>query len=132
MDDFSVFSFIGTLSVVLLTVALVILAKKQRVLQQTLHDSQAKIDALQSELNALYGGAAGVGSHLAKLEAQVNTLSDRQEQLDVRDPTTQNYNLAIDLVHQGAGVDELVRQCGLLHEEAELLVRLHGSPSLSP
>lgn len=86
------------------------------------------MEELQTELNALYSGAAGVGSHLAKLEAQVNSLSDRQEQLDVRDPTTQNYNLAIDLVHQGAGVEELMRQCGLLHEEAELLVRLHGTP----
>ncbi len=130
MEDFSVFTLVGIVSFALLTVALVIVGKKQRLLNQQLRDSQARIEAMQTELNALYSGAAGVGSHLAKLEAQVINLSDRQEQLDVRDPTTQNYNLAIDLVHQGAGVDELMRQCGLLHEEAELLVRLHGSPSL--
>jgi len=130
MDDFSILTLIGMVIVALLACALAVIAKKQQHLRQTLIHSQARIDALQAELNALYSGAAGVGSHLAKIEAQVNALSDRQEQQDVRDPTTQNYNLAIDLVHQGVGVEELMRQCGLLHEEAELLVRLHGSPSL--
>ncbi len=130
MDDFSILILAGAVIVVLLSFALIVLGKKQRLLQQNINDSLARIDALQAELNALYSGAAGVGSHLAKIEAQVNSLTDRQEQLDINDPTTQNYNLAIDLVHQGAGAEELMRQCGLLHEEAELLVRLHGTPSL--
>lgn len=128
MDDFSIFTLLGVVFIIALSCGLIVLAKKLGAVQLQLAESQSRMEELQTELNALYSGAAGVGSHLAKLEAQVNSLSDRQEQLDVRDPTTQNYNLAIDLVHQGAGVEELMRQCGLLHEEAELLVRLHGTP----
>ena len=127
MIDLSLFSLI---LVVILAIALMLVWKKQGELRRLVADKEQQLQRHQQELNALYTGAAGVGSHLARLENQVNSLTDRQEQLDVRDPTTQNYSLAIDLVHQGADANELVRQCGLMHEEAELLVRLHGPHSL--
>ena len=123
-------SLLSLILVVLLALALIMVWKKQGELRQILADKEQVLLQHQEELKALYRGAAGVGSHLARLENQVNTLTDRQEQIDIHDPSTQNYNVAIQLVHQGAAADELVRQCGLLHEEAELLVRLHGPQSL--
>ena len=123
-------SLLSLILVLLLALALLVVWKKQGELRHLISEKEQQLQRHQEELKALYTGAAGVGSHLARLENQINSLTDRQEQLDVRDPTTHNYNLAIDLVHQGADADELVRQCGLLHEEAELLVRLHGPQSL--
>lgn len=119
-------SLLSLILVVLLALALLLLWKKQGELRRVISDSERQLQRHQEELKALYSGAAGVGSHLARLDTQVTTLSDRQEQIDVHDPTTQNYTLAIDLVRQGADATELMRQCGLLREEAELLVRLHG------
>ena len=113
-----------------LAAALLLLAKKQSRLQQELLDNQTRLDRMMDELKALYAGAAGQGNHIARLEVQMNNLSDRQEQLDVRDPTSQSYSEAIELILSGASIEELVRR-GLRREEAELLMRLHGEESLS-
>jgi len=121
--------FIAIGLVVVLAVALVLLAKRQSRLQQALNQSQERIDHLMDELKALYAGAAGQGNHIARIEEQINQLSDRQEQIDVQDPTSQSYSEAIELIQSGASADELVRH-GLRREEAELLMRLHGRQSL--
>jgi hypothetical protein len=123
-------SLLALILVIVLALALLLLWKKQGELRRIITEKEQQLQRHQQELTALYSGAAGVGSHLARLENQINSLTDRQEHLDVRDPTAHNYSLAIDLVRHGAAADELVRQCGLLHEEAELLVRLHGPQSL--
>ncbi len=114
---------------IVLAAALVFLAKKQSNLQQALFENQTKVDRLMDELKAIYAGAAGQGGHIARLEQQMHTLSDRQEQLDDRDPTTQGYSEAIELIRAGASAEELVRH-GLRREEAELLLRMHGEQSL--
>lgn len=113
---------------VVLAVAL-LLAKKQSRLERALAENQERVDRLMDELKALYAGAAGQGSHIARIEAQMNQLSERQEQFDVKDPTSQSYSEAIELIQSGASIDELVRH-GLRREEAELLMRLHGEQSL--
>jgi len=123
-------SLLSLILVVVLALALIVIWKKQGDLRHLITEKEHQLQRHHEDLQALYKGAAGLGSHLARLENQINRLSDRQEQLDVRDLSTHNYNLAIDLVHQGADADELVRKCGLLHEEAELLVRLHGPRSV--
>lgn len=119
-------SLILLIAVAVLAMALMVMWKKQAELRHTIELNEERLLRYQQEITALYTGAAGVGSHIARLENQISTLTDRQEQIDVRDPATQNYSLAIELAQQGAGAADLVRKCGLLHEEAELLVRLHG------
>jgi Tfp pilus assembly protein PilO len=121
--------FVAIALVAMLAAALVVLAKKQSAMRRELSDSQARIEQLMEELKALYAGAAGQGSHIARIEQQISSLSDRQEQLDVQDPTTQSYSEAIELIHAGASIEELTRR-GLRREEAELLMRMHGSQSL--
>ncbi|MDZ4262288.1 MAG: DUF2802 domain-containing protein [Pseudomonadota bacterium] len=115
---------------IFLALALLLIYRKQSQLRHAVAENGQLLQRHQEELKALYSGAAGVGSHLIRLENQINDLTDRQEQQEIHDPASQNYHLAIDLVHQGADVSALVSQCGLLHEEAELLVRLHGPQSL--
>ncbi len=112
--------------VVLLTMVVLMFCRKHRQLRDAIVENGRQLQRHQQELAALYAGAAGVGSHLVRLENQIHGLTDRQEKQETHDPVAQNYHLAIDLVHQGASARQLVEQCGLLHEEAELLVRLHG------
>lgn len=118
-----------TTLLIILTLVVWRLAERQSRLRQALADNQERIDRLMDEMKALYAGAAGQGGHIARIEEQVSQLSERQEQLDTRDPTTQSYSEAIELILSGASVDELVRH-GLRREEAELLMRLHGERSL--
>lgn len=127
MADLSVFVIIAVAA--LLVVALLTLAKKQSRMQRQLFESQRRVEQLMEELKAIYAGAAGQGNHIARIEAQLRQLSDRQEQLDEQDPTNQNYSDAIELIQSGASTDELVRH-GLRREEAELLMRMHGAQSL--
>lgn len=121
--------YVAIALIVLLAAALVVLAKKQSGMRRELSDNQARIEQLMEELKALYAGAAGQGNHIARIEEQISNLTDRQEQLDVHDPTSQSYSEAIELIHAGASIDELIRR-GLRREEAELLMRMHGSQSL--
>lgn len=120
--------FIFSAFIAALATAVVLLAKKQSRLQRALAENQAKTERLMDELKALYAGAAGQGNHISRLETQMNSLSDRQEQLDVKDPTSQSYSEAIEMIQSGASIDDLL-QHGLRREEAELLMRLHGEHS---
>ena len=123
MIDLALFTLIFVL---LLTVVVLMFYRKHRQLRDAIVENGRQLQQHQQELAALFAGAAGVGSHLVRLESQIHGLTDRQEKQDAHDPVAQNYHLAIDLVHQGASARQLVEQCGILHEEAELLLRLHG------
>ncbi len=123
MQNFIVVLIIVNL-VALLAITFALLARLRRQ-QREIERIEQELASVSSELQALYAGAAGLGTHLARLESQLNTLSDRQAQLDVRDGTTSSYSDAIELVHQGASEEDLMERCGLLREEAELLIRLH-------
>ena len=114
-------------NVVLLIIVSIVLAYRQRHARKEIDRNKTEIHALRSELGALYAGAAGVGSQLARIESKLSTLSDRQDQVEGGDSSTiVSYNQAIEMVHQGANVEQLMNSCGLLREEAELLIQLHG------
>lgn len=116
-----VFSLIG-----ILLLGGIVLIQRQRRLSRELSTVRQQLKVIENELRALYAGAAGVGSHLARVESKLGNLSYRQDQMDVHDPTIQTYNQAIEMAQRGASVNDLMKRCGLLREEAELLVRLHG------
>jgi hypothetical protein len=103
-----------------------ILIQRQRRFSRELNSANLRIKVIENELRALYAGAAGVGTHLARVESKLGNLSYRQDQMDVHDPSVQTYNQAIEMAQRGASVADLVKRCHLLREEAELLVRLHG------
>ncbi|MBI3771237.1 MAG: DUF2802 domain-containing protein [Gammaproteobacteria bacterium] len=125
MDTISaiiVFSLIGVL-----LLGGMILIRRQRRLNRELNSACLRIKVIENELRALYAGAAGVGTHLARVESKLGNLSYRQDQMDVHDPSVQTYNQAIEMAQRGASVTDLMKRCHLLREEAELLVRLHGT-----
>lgn len=85
----------------------------------------ATIQHLRDDVQALCTGAANVGKHLAGMEQKIRRLSERQDQVELRDPAQQAYGHAIRLAQRGADIDELIASCGLARGEAELLMRLH-------
>ncbi len=85
----------------------------------------AAIRTLQDDFAALCNGAVGVGDHLFHVEQNVRRLSQRQDQVDMHDPTQQSFDHAVRLVENGATIEEVMSQCGLVRSEAELIAMLH-------
>lgn len=86
---------------------------------------QAAIRSLQDDLTALCDGAVGVGDHLSRVEQHLRRLAERQDQVDMYDPSLQAFDIAVQMVQGGAPVDEIMAKCGLVRSEAELLITLH-------
>ncbi|HEB57686.1 MAG TPA: DUF2802 domain-containing protein, partial [Gammaproteobacteria bacterium] len=80
---------------------------------------------LHRDFRALTAAARGVGQRVLEIERRQRNLAERQDQLDLYDAANQSYDQAISLVHQGMGVTELVKNCGLSEGEAELIYLLH-------
>lgn len=107
-------------------IAVVFVQRKAARLERSLAEQTERTTKLQDEIRALLSGATGLTEHLAKAQAQLKRLSQRQDQLDMRDPQTQAYDYAITIARRGASREELMRRCGLVRDEAELLVRMYG------
>lgn len=107
-------------------VAIVYLQRNSARLERRLVEQSDRVSKLQDEIRALLSGAAGVTEHLAKAQSQIKRLSERQDQFDMRDPQAQAYDYAITLARRGATREELMARCGLVRDEAELLVRMNG------
>lgn len=82
---------------------------------------------LREDMQALCTGATNMGKHFATLEQKLRRVSERQDQIELRDPAQQTYGHAIRLAQRGADIEELIAHCGLARGEAELLLRLHGN-----
>jgi len=83
------------------------------------------IRELQKDLGALCTGASGVSGHLSRVDQQVKRITERQDKVEIQDPENRAYHQAIRMIRNGAGIDELMTNCGLVRSEAELLVMLH-------
>ena len=112
--------------------ALVSVAGLLRVVQKQQREIktlQEKAEFLTSSLNALCSGAVGVDHRVARLEQRGRDLEHRQDSFETQKHSERPYGEAIQLVHQGASVMRLVEELGLSHNEAELVVMLHGAKS---
>lgn len=99
---------------------------KSRNTRRLLKAQSEQFNNLETTVSAACAGFAGMSENIGRLEQQVRRLGDRQDQLDMRDPVTRSHEHAIKLARGGASIDELITICGLVRDEADLLIRLHG------
>ena len=124
---------------VLMAVALLRLWREQKKLKQALGDLHADIHRSSGDVAGLCSAALAVDKRLAANESRLSTVLDdlntRQQaapppQTQViaedDDEQPQGYQKAIEKIRRGAGLEELVKSCGLTRDEAVLLIRLHG------
>ncbi len=116
---------LGVVNVLLIILVLRLYSQQRR--NNRCHE--LKIKLLNDDVSALCAGAAGVGGHLNKLEQKMKRVLERQDQLDLRDPSDRALDQASRMVRQGATVEELISTCGLVRAEAELLMLLHRAKS---
>jgi hypothetical protein len=96
----------------------------QRLKEEVARES-GRVGTLERDLQALCAGVRGWGDAVVRLEGRVHRVSERQDELALREPDQGVYLQAIRLVQQGAGVEDLVASCALPQSEAELLYALH-------
>ncbi len=97
--------------------------------------------ALQEELMLISSENTALGRRISLLEMQQSQVIRQQEQEHQHQqqhqyqqpiqsgPVGQAYEVAVNLVRKGTEVDELISTCGLSHGEADLIMKLYGTPT---
>ncbi len=86
---------------------------------------QVLINVLRNEIQGMTGSSIGMGKRLMTVEQKLDIAVEKQHELENRDPGVLAYNQAARLMEMGAGVDDLVKSCGIGRPEAELMALLH-------
>ncbi|MDO9425029.1 MAG: DUF2802 domain-containing protein [Methylobacter sp.] len=121
-------------AIVMMLVVLFWLVRTQRKLK---HDYQALNDIVHGNTNDIVGlctaaltvdsRIAAVDNRIAVTDGQINDLATKLAEVEQNDQPDHAYSVDIRKVRSGAGVHELMQSSGLSHDEAALLIRLHGS-----
>ncbi len=124
--------YLPTLAMLLLSLALLAHVAGQRRLRRQIRElgdlwSQERDlhASTRGDLRALCTSTVAMGERMMHLDQRFRDVKQRQEQLELVDHGERPYNLAIRLIRQGAGVEEVVSTCELTASEAELLVLMH-------
>ncbi|WP_235017365.1 DUF2802 domain-containing protein [Nitrincola tapanii] len=86
---------------------------------------QVLINVLRNEIQGFTGSSIGMGKRLLEIEEKLNLTAEKQVELENRDPGVLAYNQAARLMEMGAGVEDLIKTCGIGRPEAELMALLH-------
>ncbi len=93
-----------------------------------------RVEFLQSDVAALSLGAVGVSRHIDSLSKKQQdfikkqTMQQKNTTISPAAADTEKlYQSAIELVKKGASVDDIVSNCHLVREEAELIKMIHSS-----
>ena len=103
-----------------------------RRLRAELERQEGLVRGLERDMQAVCVGARGMGEAVVLLEDRLRRLTERQDELALREPDEGVYHQAIRLASRGASVEELVTTCGLPRGEAELVQILHRSARARP
>jgi hypothetical protein len=120
---------------VMLILALIWFAHKLAKLKSDYEALAEFVHTLNNEFRDLSNAAMAVDERVIASELRVNAFNSQFGQLAEKINTIQHneaasqhpYSQAIQKVHRGATVNELMQTSGLSQDEALLLIRLHGS-----
>jgi len=115
------FEVIASIALATGLVALVFAYIKNTQLQSQLSEQQENLRSLQADVGAVCAGAVNLGQHLAHLEQRAHLMVQRQDQLEMKSPVTQNYRQASKMMNKGAELEEVIADCGIARGEAELV-----------
>ena len=118
--SFDVFAIAGLVTAL---VALVFAFSVNSRLRAQMAKQQESLGNLQNDVATLCSGAVNLGEHLAHLQQSTQKLGRRQDELELKGPSSgDNYRHAARLMGKGVELEEVMEDCGLARGEAELLV----------
>ena len=137
MNDYLLMAIAGTL--VLIAVMLVFLLREYKKIKHQCRLLEDKFRRNNEDLAGLCSAAVEVDQRLVRNDARLLALLERVSELQQPPPPPQpvsrqpdsneyaeGYDIAIQKIRSGCGVNELVKHCGLTRDEAVLLISLHG------
>lgn len=117
--SFDVFAIAGLTTALF---ALVFAFSVNSRLRAQLERQQESLGNLQNDVATMCSGAVNLGEHLAHLQQSMQKLSRRQDELELKGPSSgDNYRHAARLMGKGIELEEVMEDCGLARGEAELL-----------
>ena len=119
---------------VLVAVMWVYLFREYKKLKQECRLLEDKQRRSNEDLVGLCSAAVEIDQQLVRNDKRLLALLERINDLQQPQPVSQTdinvqaqgYDIAIQKIRSGSGVDELVKNCGLTRDEAVLLISLHG------
>ncbi|MDI1231618.1 MAG: DUF2802 domain-containing protein [Methylobacter sp.] len=122
---------------VVIVIMLVVLFWLARTQQKLKHDYLVLNDIVHGNTNDIVGlctaaltvdsRIAAVDNRIAVTDEQINDLAIKLTEVGNNDQSDHPYSVDIRKVKSGASINELMQSSGLSHDEAALLIRLHGS-----
>ncbi len=98
-----------------------------QVLSDIVHGNSNDIAGLCSAALTVDNRIATVDNRIAVTDGQIDDLAAKIADTEHNDQSDHPYSIDIRKVKSGASVNELMQNSGLSHDEAALLIRLHGS-----
>ncbi|MDD5112963.1 MAG: DUF2802 domain-containing protein [Methylobacter sp.] len=133
MDNPLLIAFIGlAATVVIMLAVLVWVLRVNARLKRDLLRLEGIVKVNCNDIAGLCNAAVTVDNRINTTESQLNELWGQLDQYQQQaerniEESAHPYSGDIRKVRSGAGVDELMQSSGLTHDEAALLIRLHGS-----
>lgn len=130
MNNILLASFISILSIIL--GLLIWLFQRLKKIRQDHQNLTNQVTQDSKELAGLYADIISIESQLTENNKQLKTMSAKLNHFEIYNPPQTEmqadtlYQNAIQKIHAGANVEELVRFSGLNKEEALLMIRLHA------
>jgi len=84
-----------------------------------------KFNTILEQLGELKDAIVLPVKKLDEIEKRSRRLTERLEQLELREQSQRQYDQAIKLIQRGSTVDEVMAVCGLNRGEAELICVMH-------
>ncbi len=100
------------------------LKRHYRILKDLLH-------GITNDIAGLCSAAVAVDSRIVTTDEQLNALLAKLSDFQKNEPELHPYSTDIQKVRSGASIHDLMQSSGLSHDEAALLIRLHGSKKSS-
>jgi hypothetical protein len=107
------------------------LKQDYRSLSEVVHGHGNDIAGLCSAALTVDTRIAFVDRQIAFTDEQINDLAAKLAEAEQYEQSSHPYSVDIQKVRSGASVNELMQNSGLSHDEAALLIRLHGSKAQS-
>jgi len=121
-----IFAVVEALALAGLAAVLARLLRSQREQRRAHEELAARINAQTDDVSGLCAAAVNLDKRIQRHEQRLGELHGWLEDRKTEESLNQPYHSAIDLIRRGASAAQLVAECGISREEANLLLRLHG------
>jgi len=122
----NVFWGVSVLIVLLETALLIWLWVQHGRLRRSFDQLRCAFERQQRDIVGLCAAAVRIDERMGKWFDHLKEMDTKIHEMGhLPHDTETSYQTAIERIAQGAGVDDLVDECGLTREEAVLLIRMH-------